>query len=112
MADRNGNSFFTATSTPYEISDVISTLKSGKLLGPNSIPMKILKSLSSQISSPLSQIINESFQSGVFPDKLKLAKVIPQKIGLKSSYIFVNNGSFIDQNPKFYFPLRVRLCLR
>ena len=77
MADRNGNSFFTAPSTPYEISDIISTLKSGKSLGPNSIPMKILKSLSSLISSPLSQIINESFQSGVFPDKLKLAKVIP-----------------------------------
>ena len=39
--------------------------------------MKILKSLSSLISIPLSQIINESFKSGVFPDKLKLAKVIP-----------------------------------
>ena len=25
MADRNGNSFFTAPSTPYEISDLIST---------------------------------------------------------------------------------------
>ena len=73
----NGNSFFTAPSTSYEISDIISTLKSGKSLGPNSIPMKILKSLSSLISSPLSQIINESFQSGVFPEKLKLAKVIP-----------------------------------
>ena len=77
MAGRIGNSFFTAPSVPFEISDIISTLKSGKSLGPNSIPMKILKSLSSLISSPLSQIINESFQLGVFPDKLKLAKVIP-----------------------------------
>ena len=77
MADRNGNFFFTAPSTSYQISDIISTLKSGKSLGPNSIPMKILKSLSSLISSPLFQIINESFQSGVFPEKLKLAKVIP-----------------------------------
>ena len=39
--------------------------------------MKILKSLSPLISSPLSQVINESFQSGMFPDKMKLAKVIP-----------------------------------
>ena len=61
----------------YQILSIISPLKSGKSLGPNSIPMKILRSLSSLISSPLSQIINESFQSGVFPDKLKLAKVIP-----------------------------------
>ena len=67
MADRNGNSFFTAPSPPYEISDIISTLKSVKSLGPNSIPVKILKSLSSLISSPVSQIINESFQTGISP---------------------------------------------
>ena len=46
-------------------------------MGPNSIPMKILKTFSPLISSPLSQIINESFQCGIFPDKMKLAKVIP-----------------------------------
>ena len=68
---------FVAPSTPFEVSDIISLLQSGKLLGPNSIPMKILKLLSPLISSPLSQIINESFQSGIFPDKMKLAKVIP-----------------------------------
>ena len=77
MGDRVGNSFFMSPSVPSEISDVISVLKSGKSLGPNSIPMKILKLLSPLISSPLSQIINESFQFGVFPDKMKLAKVIP-----------------------------------
>ena len=77
MGGRVGNSFFTAPTVPTEISDIISLLKSGKSLGPNSIPMKILKSLSPLISSPLSQIINESFQSGMFPDKMKLAKVIP-----------------------------------
>ena len=77
MGGRVGNSFFTAPKVPTEISDIISLLKSGKSLGPNSIPMKILKSLSPVISSQLSQIINESFQSGLFPDKMKLAKVIP-----------------------------------
>ena len=34
-------------------------------------------SISSCGQKPLSQIINESFQSGIFPDKMKLAKVIP-----------------------------------
>ena len=67
MGDRVGNSFYTAPSVPFEISDIISALKSGKSLGPNSIPMKMLKSLSPLISSPLSQIINESFQFGTFP---------------------------------------------
>ena len=73
MGDRTGNSFFTAPSVPNEISEIISLLKTGKSLGPNSIPMKILKALSPLISSPLSQIINESFQSGIFPDKMKFA---------------------------------------
>ena len=77
MGDRAGNSFFISPSVPSDVSDIIALLKSGKSLGPNSIPMKILKSLSSLISLPLSQIINESFQCGTFPDKMKLAKVVP-----------------------------------
>ncbi len=39
--------------------------------------MKVLKLLNPLISSPLSEIINESFLSGIFPDKMKVAKVIP-----------------------------------
>ena len=46
-------------------------------LGSNSIPIKILKHLCPLKSLPLSQVINESFQSGIFLDKIKLAKVIP-----------------------------------
>ena len=74
---QNWKFFFIAPSVPHEISDLISALKSGKALGPNSIPMKILKCLSPLISYPLSQIVIESFHSGIFPDKMKLAKVIP-----------------------------------
>ena len=54
MADKNGNSFFTAPSTPYEISDIISTLKSGKSLGPNSIPMNSKISFFTDIFSTFS----------------------------------------------------------
>ena len=92
MAGRNGNSFFTAPSTPYEISDITSTVKSGKSLGPNRLHMKILKSLSSLISIPLCQIINESFKSGVFPDKLKLAKVIPLQKSLSANSIHLQTN--------------------
>ena len=77
MGQRIGNSFFITPSVSSDIHDIISLLDSGKSLGPNSIPIKILKSLSSVVSSPLSQIINESFQTGIFPDKMKVAKVIP-----------------------------------
>ena len=62
---------------PMKISDIISLLKTGKSIGPNSIPTKLLKILSPHLCSPLSDIINESFQSGTFSEKLQLAKVIP-----------------------------------
>ena len=60
-----------------EIENIISSLDSNKSVGPNSIPIKILKLLKNDISSQLSEIFNISFSSGVFPSILKTAKVIP-----------------------------------
>ena len=77
LDNKNQNSFFITPSAPYAVLDIINTLKTGKSIGPNSIPIKLLKILSPHISSPLSQIVNESFLSGIFPEKLQLAKVIP-----------------------------------
>ena len=56
-----------------------------KSVGPNSITIRLLKVLNSGISNQLAMIINESFSSGIFPDKLKIAKVTPIfKKGLRS----------------------------
>ena len=77
LGHENPHSFFISPTAPFEVSDVINALKSGKSIGPNSIPIKLLKIISPYISSPLSQIINESFQSGIFPEKMQHAKVIP-----------------------------------
>ena len=52
-------------------------MKNGKAIGPYSIPVFLLKILSEHISIPLCEIINDSFSSGIFPDLMKLAKVIP-----------------------------------
>ena len=71
------DSFFISPCTPEEISSLIHSLKKGKSSGPNSIPVKLLKILDDPISKHLSMLINESFISGVFPNKLKIAKVIP-----------------------------------
>ena len=38
IGDRIGNSTFIAPSVPLEISEIISLLKTGRSLGPNSIP--------------------------------------------------------------------------
>ena len=39
--------------------------------------MKLIKSLKEYLSRPLSLVINQSFCNGIFPDKLKIAKITP-----------------------------------
>ena len=74
---KNEHSFFITPATPIEVTKIISMLKNGKSLDPNSVPTKPFKIFAPYISLPLSKIINESLQSDSFPTKMKLAKVIP-----------------------------------
>ena len=53
------------------------TFASGKVPGYDNIPMHVIKNSFHLISTPLMNIINLSFLKGIFPDKLKIAKVIP-----------------------------------
>ena len=48
-----------------------------------------MKQLSDIIASPLAELINKSFQSGIFPDIFKIAKVIP--IFKSESRVLCNN---------------------
>ena len=66
-----------------EILRIIFSFQNSKASGPNSIPTEILKMLSFNLCHPLKEIINISFATGIYPDKLKIAKVIP---------IFKNKG--------------------
>jgi hypothetical protein len=55
----------------------ISQLKTGKAVGPFSVPISVLKILRQVISKPLVTLFNASFEVGVVPTSLKLANVIP-----------------------------------
>ena len=59
-----------------EVQSIISDLKKGKSVGPYSIPCNFLKMLNQSISPLLVILINESFLTGIFPDKLNIAEVI------------------------------------
>ena len=72
----NEKNLYLSAVTPEEIEALILSFQDGKAVGPYSIPIKLLKMISKQISVPLCIIVNDSFVSGIFPDKLKLAKVI------------------------------------
>ena len=73
----NTESIFLFPTTEKEIIDNITGLKINKSTGPNSINTKILKLTKNIISKPLNKIINLSFSTGIFPDNLKIAEVIP-----------------------------------
>ena len=68
---------FLSPTTPADIESLINCIKPNKAIGPNSIPTKILKEFKTELSEPLSDMINVSFNKGIFPDFLKVANVVP-----------------------------------
>ena len=71
------NTIFLSPAVLEGIEDLISSMKTNKASGPNSIPTNILKLFKKESSKPLSDMINMSFHQGVFPNILKIANVIP-----------------------------------
>ena len=60
-----------------EISSIVSKFKTNKATGPTSVPTDILHFICQDFARPLSWIANISFSTGIHPDRLKIAKVIP-----------------------------------
>ena len=84
LKDPNEKTFHFESADCQEILLLINSLSDNKASGPNSIPTEILKLLKNCICIPLTHIINLSFATGIYPSKLKEAKVIP---------IFKNKGN-------------------
>ena len=63
------------------------SLDTSKATGPYSIPCQVLNALPTEISTILSEIFNQSFKTGKFPQALKYVKVVP---------IYKNKGSPFD----------------
>ena len=71
------HSFLMESADLKEIIIIIDSLNNNKASGPYSIPTSILKLIKSNICYPLKELINLSFATGIYPDKLKIAKVNP-----------------------------------
>ena len=76
LQNRVGNSFFLSPTDPNEIEAIILSSNNYKSVGPYSVPIKLLKSLSKSFSESLTLIVNDSFTKGIYPNKLKTAKVV------------------------------------
>ena len=91
--NRNPHSFFLKLVNREEILKIISNLKLVKS-HIDSMPVKIFISLRHLLAPPLVELINMSFKSGVYPDDLKIARLVP---------IYKKKGEISD--PSNYRPI-------
>ena len=77
LKNQNEHSFFLTKITKQEVLNEINCLKPGKAAGHDGIKPDIIKGCSESLVDPLIHLYNLSFQTGVFPDIWKIAKVIP-----------------------------------
>ena len=91
---------FTRT-TSEEVVEIISKMKPKSSSGLDSISCRLMKDISDIIAIPLTSLINQSRQFGIFPDKLKIAKVVP---------IFKAGKDNIDSYVHNYRPISLLSC--
>jgi hypothetical protein len=63
--------------TTAEIEKIIDHLKSKTSFGQDRLSNKLLKNIKSEISPCLTILINQSIEKGIFPDRLKCARIMP-----------------------------------
>ena len=90
--------FFTPI-TEEEVIKVIKNLDTKKSAGHDGISILIIKKLADELSNPLTYIFNMSLKSGIVPDQLKIARVVP--IHKKDSKNVFNNYRPISVLPGF-----------
>ena len=71
------NSFFLTPTYPNEINNIIDSFKDSKATRYTDAKTKFMKISKSMISPFLCKLINDCFSKGVYPNYLKIAKVIP-----------------------------------
>ena len=76
LIERNQSSMFLTAVEEKEIIDIVNNCKDKTSTDCNNIDMKIVKRVIEGISKPLTFICN-LFQTGKFPNKMKIAKVVP-----------------------------------
>ena len=80
------------------VTEIVERLNKNKSPGPDGISNRILSLSIEHIKKPLTYLINLSMSKGVFPEQLKVAKVIP---------LFKKGDSFLCTN---YRPISLLSC--
>ena len=75
--NRNDKSLFFTPTNQVQIEKIIGNLPNRNSSGYDEISNKLLKLLKKEISIPLELIFNRSLETGIFPNKMKHAEVVP-----------------------------------
>lgn len=101
IIDINPKTIFLTKIEEKELIDVVNKFKNKRSNDCNDIDMSLVKNIIMHIAKPLTHICNQSFQTGIFPDKMKIAKVIPiYKNGNKHSFSNYRPISLLPQFSK------------
>ena len=77
LDNKNAQSMFLSPVTEEEVVSIVRTCNSKTSTDSNGISMVILKKTKQSITKPLTTIFNMSFESGIFPNSMKISKIIP-----------------------------------
>ena len=95
----DGCTFYLSPAGPAEVEKIIDEINVKKSTGPFGIPIFLLKKFKNFFSRWLCEFVNLSFETGMFPDVLKVAKVNP--LHKKDSKIDHRNYTPISLSAKF-----------
>ena len=87
LSDPCPDTFYLRPIMEKEIISIIQKIKGKISSGYDDINIQVVKMIVPFISKPLSQIFNKSFETGIIPDCLKIAKVVPIYINLDKKTI-------------------------
>ena len=71
------NSIFLEPTTESEISEICASFRAGTSAGFDQVTMDVVKQTIDSIIGPLTHIMNLSLSSGIVPEQMKVARVIP-----------------------------------
>ena len=68
---------FFEPSAEQEITEIVYSFTNGVAAGYDNLSVSAIKESIELVASPLTHIVNLSISSGIFPDPLKIARVVP-----------------------------------
>ena len=99
MQNTNQHSMLLRPATEFEVENIVKSCKKKESKDYHGISMTTLQKIFTTIKKPITHICNLSLTSGVFPDQMKIAKVIPLfKSGDKKMF---NNYRPVSLLPQF-----------